>query len=245
MGFFFELTLYLNKISTELIWLILLLFCFSSILLFQKLFGYIGLYIYSVIAVIAANIQVLKIVDFFYSPEPVALGTILFASTFLCTDILSEYYGKDKARKNVLISFSGFLFMTILMLITVGFKPADQDWAQESLVNVFTPMTRFFLASMLAYIISQYFDIWLYNVLKKINNKLWLRNNLSTIISSLVDNTVFSLLAWIILNPDPETLYRVIMIYILGTYLLRIIIAFLDTPFLYIAKFFVKNNSNG
>ncbi len=245
MGFFFELTLYLNKISTELIWIILLLFCFSSILLFQKLFGYIGLYIYSVIAVIAANIQVLKIVDFFYSPEPVALGTILFASTFLCTDILSEYYGKDKARQNVLISFCGFLFMTILMIITIGFKPADQDWVQESLTNVFTPMTRFFLASMLAYIISQYFDIWLYSILKKINNKLWLRNNLSTIISSLVDNTIFSLFAWIILNPDPETFYNVIMIYILGTYLLRIIIAFLDTPFLYIAKFFVKNNSNG
>tara|TARA_B100000029_G_scaffold475740_1_gene519283 strand:- start:56 stop:793 length:738 start_codon:yes stop_codon:yes gene_type:complete len=245
MGFFFELTLYLNKISTELIWIILLLFCFSSILLFQKLFGYIGLYIYSVIAVIAANIQVLKIVDFFYSPEPVALGTILFASTFLCTDILSEYYGKDKARQNVLISFCGFLFMTILMIITIGFKPADQDWVQESLANVFTPMTRFFLASMLAYIISQYFDIWLYSILKKINNKLWLRNNLSTIISSLVDNTIFSLFAWIILNPDPETFYNVIMIYILGTYLLRIIIAFLDTPFLYIAKFFVKNNSNG
>ena len=72
-----------------------------------------------------------------------------------------------------------------------------------------------------------------------------MRNNLSTIISSLVDNTIFSLFAWIILNPDPETFYNVIMIYILGTYLLRIIIAFLDTPFLYIAKFFVKNNSNG
>ena len=91
MGFFFELTRILNTLSTELMWFIMLLFCFFSILIFLRIFGYIGIFIYSALAVIAGNIQVLKTVDFFYSPEPVALGTILFASTFLCTDILSEY----------------------------------------------------------------------------------------------------------------------------------------------------------
>ena len=244
MGFFFELTKILNSLSTELMWLIMLLFCFTSILIFLRLFGYIGIFIYSALAVIAGNIQVLKTVDFFYSPEPVALGTILFASTFLCTDILSEYFGKEKARKNVLVGFSAFLFMTILMIITIGFKPSDGDWVQESLSNVFTPMTRFFIASMIAYLISQYFDVWFFNYIKnKFSNKyLWLRNNLSTILSSLVDNTVFSIFAWILLNPEPVNIYNVIMIYILGTYLLRIIIALLDTPFIYFAKFFIKTD---
>ena len=41
--------------------------------------------------------------------EPIALGTILFASTFLCTDILAEYYGSKKARTNIIIGFIGFL----------------------------------------------------------------------------------------------------------------------------------------
>ena len=125
-------------------WVIMLLFCFISILIFLRLFGYIGIFIYSALAIIAGNIQVLKTVDFFYSPEPVALGTIFFASTFLCTDILSEYFGKEKARMNILIGFFAFLFMTILMIITIGFKPSSQDWVQDSLSNVFTPMTRFF-----------------------------------------------------------------------------------------------------
>ena len=180
--------------------------------------------------------------NFFYSIEPVALGTALFASTFLCTDILSEHYGREKAKKNVLIGFTSFLFMTITMLITIGIKPSSNDWVQESLTNVFTPMSRFFIASMIAYLVSQYFDVWVYSTIKNLttNRFLWLRNNLSTILSSLIDNTVFSILAWIILNPNPETFYNVIMIYILGTYILRIVIALIDTPFMYLSKIFIQ-----
>ena len=216
MDFFINFTSYLSSINTFSLWLIMLFLCFSSILVFLKLFGYAGLYVYSALAVIIGNIQVLKTVDFFYSPEPVALGTLLFASTFLCTDILSEHFGIEKAKKNVLIGFASFLFMTVIMLITIGFKPSENDWAHESIANVFTPMSRFFIASMIAYLVSQYFDVWIYSRIKRLtkNRFLWLRNNLSTILSSLLDNTVFSLLAWIILNPNPETLYNFIMIYI-------------------------------
>jgi len=246
MDFFVIFTSYLGSLNTFAVWLIMLLFCFSSILVFLKLFGYVGLYVYSALAVITGNIQVLKTVDFFYSPEPVALGTVLFASTFLCTDILSEHFGKEKAKKNVLIGFVGFLFVTIIMLITIGFKPSANDWSQDSLANVFTPMSRFFIASMIAYLASQYFDVWIYSAIKNItkNRYLWLRNNLSTILSSLVDNTIFSLLAWIILNPNPETFYNVIMIYIFGTYTLRILIAFVDTPFMYLSKLFLPKSND-
>ena len=240
MGYFFELTEILNSFSPELMWLIMLVFCFSSILIFLRLFGYVGIFIYTALAVIAEIFRFLNKLTLFTWASSIRNDS--FASTFLCTDILSEYYGKDKARKNILIGFSSFLFMTILMIITIGIKPSTQDWAQESLANVFTPMTRFFIASMIAYLISQYFDVWFYNYIKnKTSEKyLWFRNNLSTIISSLVDNTVFSIFAWILLNPEPVNLYKVITTYILGTYLLRIIIAFIDTPFIYIAKFFIK-----
>ena len=95
---------------------------------------------------------------------------------------------------------------------------------------------------MIAYLFSQYFDVWFYEKISIITNKkfLWLRNNVSTIISSLIDNTIFSIFAWILLNPEPISVYNVIMIYILGTYLLRIIIALLDTPFIYVAKYFIN-----
>ena len=247
--------------NTEVVWFIMLLLCFFSILVFLRLFGYVGLYVYSAIAIIAANIQVLKQANFnffssinekiipFYEPSPIALGTILFASTFLCTDILSEYYGKEKARKNVLIGFCSFFLMTILMLVTIGIQPAEDEWVsmvQESLAILFTPMTSIFVASMIAYLISQYFDIWFFSYLKTVssNKLLWLRNNVSTAVSSLIDNTIFSIFAWIILNPNPFPLSDVIMTFILGVYLLRVFIAILDTPFIYLAKYFIPEEKN-
>ena len=247
--------------NTEVVWFMMLILCFFSILVFLRLFGYVGLYVYSAVAIIAANIQVLKQANFnffssinekiipFYEPNPIALGTILFASTFLCTDILSEYYGKEKARKNVLIGFCSFFLMTILMLVTIGIQPAEDEWVsmvQESLAIIFTPMTSIFVASMIAYLISQYFDIWFFTYLKLIssNKLLWLRNNVSTAVSSLIDNTIFSIFAWIILNPNPFPLSDVIMTFILGVYLLRVFIALLDTPFIYLAKYFIPNQKN-
>jgi len=247
--------------NTEVVWFLMLILCFISILVFLRLFGYVGLYVYSAIAIIAANIQVLKQANFnffssinekiipFYEPSPIALGTILFASTFLCTDILSEYYGKEKARKNVLIGFCSFFLMTILMLVTIGIQPAEDEWVsmvQESLAILFTPMTSIFVASMIAYLISQYFDIWFFSYLKTVssNKLLWLRNNVSTAVSSLIDNTIFSIFAWIILNPNPFPLSDVIMTFILGVYLLRVFIALLDTPFIYLAKYFIPKEKN-
>ena len=242
-----------NSTSIEITWFLFLIFCFTSILVLLKLFGEVGIYLYTIIAVIAANIQILKIVKFSFFNEPVALGTILFASTFLCTDILTEYYGVKSAKKNILLGFTGFLLMTIFMLFTIGFKPLNEItygdnyvWAlpiQDNLLAVFMPFPIFFAASMIAYLSSQFFDVWFFEKISKFTNKkfLWLRNNFSTTVSSFIDNTIFSIFAWIIFNPNPLDFNTVVFTYILGTYALRIFIALLDTPIIYLAKFFLPN----
>ena len=246
----------LNQSSIIITWFIFLLFCLCVILLFLKLFGEAGMYVYTVIAVIAANIQVLKIVEFPFFSNPIALGTILFASTFLTTDILTEYYGAKSAKKNILMGFAGFLLMTLIMLFSLGFTPLQSSivgpeyaWAlpiQDNLLGIFIPFPTFFAASMISYLFSQYFDVWFYEKISYLTNKkfLWLRNNISTMISSLLDNTIFSLFAWIIFNPDPLDFNTVLFTFILGTYILRVVIAMLDTPFIYLAKYFVPNRIN-
>ena len=86
-------------------------------------------------------------------------------------------------------------------------------------------------------------DIWIYKKISA-NKNLWFRNNISTFLSSLIDNTVFSIFAWIILNPNPLSFNTVIFTFILGTYVLRIFIAIFDTPFIYLAKYFLPDKIN-
>ena len=96
---FLNLSNNLNNSSVVIIWLFQIIFCYLSILLSLKFFGKTGIYVYVAIAIILANIQVLKVVDFPFFPEPMALGTVLFISIFLCTDILNEYFDKKSATK--------------------------------------------------------------------------------------------------------------------------------------------------
>ncbi len=100
---FFGFVESMNQVPILVSWLFFLVICLLTILLLLRLFGEVGIFIYTVIAIISANIQVLKIVEFPFFSNPIALGTILFSSTFLATDILTEYYGSKVARKNILV----------------------------------------------------------------------------------------------------------------------------------------------
>ncbi len=249
MDFFVEAFIStMNGWSPELLWVIMLFICFLSILGINRFFGPFGLYVYIGIAIIGANIQVLKAVQFGLYPEPVALGTILFSTTYLVTDIIGEQFGAKAARRGVYLGFIAHLLFSILMIITIGFAPLTIEQAGENMAwalpyhgniaSLFTPQITLFLAGMAAYFTSQLHDVWLYNLLKRKTNDrfLWLRNNASTMLSALIDNTIFSILAWIVFSSNPLPFATVVFTYILGTYWLRLIIAVLDTPIIYIAN---------
>lgn len=225
-----------------------MLFCFSAILVMARLFGRAGLYIYLVVAIIAANVEVMKAVQFPFYEHPVAMGTVLFSSTYLATDILTEYFGRQAARRGVYLGFAGYLLFTLMMLITLGFRPltpeqagTEMAWAlpvQEQLAALFLPAPALFAAGMGSYIASQLFDVWVYQKIRGVTGQrhLWLRTNASTMISALVDNTVFSVLAWRLLSPRPVDLHTLLFTYILGTYALRLVTSLLDTPFMYLSR---------
>ncbi len=240
---------FLNGLPPEAVWLLLLVTCFGSVLLLLRVMGEVGLYAYVIVAIIAANIQVLKAVKFGIFSEPVALGTILFSSTYLATDILTEHYGPKHARNAVWSGFIGFALMTYFMTITIGFKPLDPastppewSWAIENhrhISALFTPAPALLVAAMSAYLCSQFLDIFLFQKIKvKTKGKmLWLRNNVSTMAAALIDNVIFSILAWRFFAQTPLDWKVVIFTYILGTYALRCVVALLDTPFLYLSKY--------
>jgi uncharacterized integral membrane protein (TIGR00697 family) len=219
-------------LSNEILWLFLLLANFLAILAAYRFFGKTGLYIWIPISTILANIQVLKMVDLF--TIGVTLGNITYASSFLVTDILSENYGKKSAQKSVFIGFFSLSATVIIMNLALMFKPNEFDFVQESLKNIFSLLPRIALASLIAYAVSQLHDVWAYNLWKKRLpgiQFLWFRNNASTVVSQLLDSVIFTFIAFWGLLPNNEFLEI-----LLTTYLLKVIVAVVDTPFLYLAK---------
>ena len=203
---------------------------FSIVVLIEKLFKKEGLYVWLSIATILANITVCKMIDVFSFTT--SLGNALFASTFLATDIMSEKYSKKDAKKGVYISiFSGISFIIITQL-TLLFIPSSEDVVQEAMKTLFSISIRTITASMLMFFVSNMADIHLYNKLKKkYPQKLWLRNNISTILCNCIENYFFNTLAFIGIFP-----MSVIISIATTTTIIEIIIALCDTPFLYISK---------
>ena len=227
----------------ELLWLAMLLANFFLIILAYKLFGKWGLVMWIPISVIVANVQVIQTIELFGLVA--TLGNIVYASSFLVTDILSENYGKKEAHKAVWIGFFSLLAMTLLMNMALWFKPLEGDEfasvSHEALTTIFSLMPRIALASVAAYLLSQRHDVWAFHFWKNrfpSEKQLWIRNNLSTMVSQLIDSSVFVLVAFYGVYDTP-----VLVEIFLTTYFLKWIVAAADTPFVYWAKkIFKKNN---
>lgn len=235
----------LQQYSGESISALTFLFCLIFILGLMRFFGKMGLYAYSILATIISNIQVLKIAKFGLSPEPVALGTVIFATVFLVSDIITEHYGKEAAQKGVWLGFSAQIFMTIMMLLTIGHHPISGDTAHTAIETLFLPSPRLLIASLTAFSISLIFEIQVFDKLREVTagKMLWLRSNVSAILAALLDNIIFSCLAWVVLAPAPVSLKSLIFTYILSTYFARIIVSMASTPIIYLSyKCLSKND---
>lgn len=179
---------------------------------------------------VMSNILANKIISFWKFAVPA--GVIAYAATFLLTDMLNEFYGKKTAKKAVWIGFYASILALIALLIAIYLPPADFWAGQEKFASVLGNTTRIVLASMIAYIVSQNYDVWLYNLLKKKTKSkhLWLRNNASTMSSQLIDTVLFISVAFYGLFP--------IVPMIIGHAIIKISIAVIDTPFMYLSRYF-------
>ncbi len=233
-------TSYLYSLSGESLSMISFMMGVGFMLLMFRFFGVAGMYVYSAAATITANIQVLKLMSFVSMGDPVALGTATFSTIFLANDIITEHYGVDAAKKNIWLSFMTQILVAITMIITVGFKPIDGDVAHDAIVTLFLPAPRLLIASLVAFVVSQLFNVNIFQFLSRCFKEkfLWLRSNVALMASEAIDNIIFSVLAWVILAPSPVSTHSLIYTYILGTYLLRVIFALFSTPIIYWSYYF-------
>jgi len=234
------ITSYLQSFNGESLSLISFVIAVIAMLAMFRLFGLVGLYVYCSSATITANIQVLKLMNFESLSDPVALGTATFSTIFLCNDIITEHYGKEAAKKCIWLSFITQVVITITMVIAVGFKPLEGDVCHDAMSTLFLPAPRLLIASLAAFVVSQLFNINIFAFLSNYfkEKMLWLRSNVALMVSELIDNIIFSSLAWVILSPTPVSNSTLIYTYILGTYLLRVVFALFSTPIIYWSYYF-------
>lgn len=186
------------------------------------------------VLVIISNIQTIKVAEIF--GLTISLGNISYGALFLTTDILSEKYGKKTTNNAIKSSFIVMIVFTILMFIFLQYKPSDIDSSQNALLVVFGYVPRITIASLIAFYISQRCDAYLYNKLKIKYNKIWISNNVSTIVSQTVDTLLFVLVSFIGVM-DFENIAELIITMILFKW----VIALLDTPFMILTTR-IKNN---
>ena len=203
---------------------------FSLVIIVEKIFKKEGLYVWTAIALIMANILECKTIGLLGFTS--TTGNALFASVFLATDIMSEKYGKEYSKRAIGLSVFAMISFTAIMQIGLLFKPDSTDFAHDAMNTLFSLNLRITLSSLVMFYISNNVDIFLFDkIKKKIPDKLWLRNNVATITSNVLENYFFIFFAFVGIYDIPT------MINIATTIsVLEIVIAIFDTPFLYLSK---------
>lgn len=222
--------------KNELLLMLSVFLIYGGVLFCYRLFGKHGLFAFSATATVLANIEVLILVDAFGMEQ--TLGNVMFASTYLITDILSENESKKDASKAVYIGIFTSIAMLVLTQLWMLFTPAASDFVMPSIKQIFSTTPRLMLASILGYAVSQRFDVWLYHAWWKLTARggdsrrmLWLRNNGSTLVSQLINTILFTTVAFLG-RYDTATFISIMV----SSYVIYIFTSLLDTPIIYIAR---------
>lgn len=205
--------------------------CFAAVLLATKIFGKAGLIGWVGIASILANIITAKTSNILGLDA--AQGTVLFASTFLATDILCEKYGKKAARTAVLFGLFSSLTFILASQIALLYTPVEYDYAAPSMEVLFGLNLRITGASVLMYLIANLADITVFDKLKQMTGGryLWIRNNVATILCNCLENFGFIFLAFLGVY-DAGTCFEIAI----ATSIIEVVAAVCDTPFAYLGR---------
>ncbi len=208
---------------------------------------FLGLFASSLVAasLLGSKIAQLGFVQF-------SVGIFAYPLTFLITDVIAEVHGKEKTKQFVWVGFLSMFFILSMTALSVWLPYADRSYVQaEEYTKVFGISIRFFIASIIAFLVSQMHDIWSFNFWKeKTKGKfLWLRNNLSTMISQFIDTVVFMFIALYYLpfsfvpaalNTNPKFNVAYLFVLIIPYWALKVCVALLDTPFVYLGVKFLR-----
>lgn len=158
-------------------------------------------------------------------------AAVIYVCTYPILDVLTEAYGKEAARKTVQTGFIAQLLASLFIWIAIHLPAAPFYENQEAFETIFSAGFRVTIASLAAYLVSQNLDVTIFHKLKQRHGeeKLWIRNNVSTMASQLVDTTIFITIAFYGTMPLGALLGL-----IASQYIFKFAVAILDTPIVYL-----------
>ena len=195
-----------------------------------------------VAAIVMANLLGTKIADFGFFVASV--GIFMYPITFLVTDIIVDVFGREKIKGFILAGFIANVMIFLFVALSVWLPPAVRYPNNEQFLTVFNPSMRIIAASLIAFLIAQFHDVFALEFWKKKTKGrfLWFRNNVSTIVSQFIDTTVFMFIAFYMASPQytVDFIFRLIIPY----WMLKIGVALFDTPFVYLGVWWLKGKRN-
>lgn len=180
-------------------------------------------------SLLIANVVSAKIVTFGGLVIPAAI--VAYPLTFLMTDVIGEIWGKEQANETVKLGFICQLISLILIGLAIILPVAPFADNQAEFKGIMAQSFRVVAASLVAYYCSQSWDVWVFHKIReKGTGNKWLRNNLSTMTSQIIDTAIFITIAFIGTVPN-------IWVMIGSQYLIKCVYALLDTvPFYYLTR---------
>lgn len=169
-----------------------------------------------------------------------SVGQIAFPVTFILTDILNEFYGRKVVRRVTYLAFVmvglSFCFVYIAGTLPWASFALAPQWDLDGNVGprtfriVFTLATRIQIASMIAFLIANLVDIWVFFVVKRLtgNRFLWLRSTGSTAVSQLIDTFIISGVIW-----WSKVGFEKYLVIVFTSYAIKLTAAIAVTPVIY------------
>ena len=225
------------SLSQESLWLITVVYDLGLALILYRFFGKYGLYVAVVLGIVLGNLQGGKVsqLEFFGYSFTASMGAILYSGIYFATDVLNEKFGREEANRAVMLGFVANIAVMITLLISVQFRPSEITGSALEVHNAISTLAGyspfFVIGSLIAYLVSQTFDVWIFHRIKVLTDGkyLWLRNNVSTITSQALDTFLYTFV-WVI---GTELSFAAAFGIALTKYVFKVIIALVDTIFIY------------
>ncbi|MFL2754359.1 MAG: queuosine precursor transporter [Gammaproteobacteria bacterium] len=233
-----NLDFFLN--NPEWLWVATVFYDLLMAVILFYFFGKEGLYAAVILGIVLGNLQGGKVSDLNIMGYTftVSMGAIMYSGIYFATDLINEKYGRKEANKAVILGAIANIVIMITLLISTYYLPSEIAKSSEkvheaiSTLAFYSPI--FVIGSISAYLISQTFDVWIFHKLKVITRgkHLWLRNNVSTLLSQALDTFIYTFV-WVLAG---ELTFIVALSIALTKYIFKIFIALIDTLFIYLVK---------